>query len=141
MHLGDSGDHRVFVKGVGLTMHQLSPAAKSRAIETEDVEGVAHLIQPTFDFIGFGWILFTGAFDPGLDFADGHAGEVEIGILNALQPGQHGAMGARPAQFGHHVGVEQVGHGLTAPRRAGGGQRLEVAPGSRCAPRGTATTP
>ena len=50
-------------------MHQLSPAAKGRAIEAEDVEGVAHLIQPGFDFGGFGGVLLAGALDPGLDSA------------------------------------------------------------------------
>ena len=112
MHLGDGGDHRVFVKGVGLTMHQLSPAAKSRAIEAEDVECVTHLIQPALDLGGLGGVLLAGAFNPGRDFAEGHAGEMQVSIVNALEPGEHGAMGAGPAQFRDHVGVKQEGHGL-----------------------------
>ncbi len=39
--------------------------------------------------------MVTGALDAGLDFAEGHAGEMEVGIVNALKPGEHGAMGAR----------------------------------------------
>jgi hypothetical protein len=50
-------------------VHQLSPAAEGRAIHAEDVEGVAHLIEPAFGRIGFGRDLIAGEFDPGLDFA------------------------------------------------------------------------
>ena len=57
-------------------------------------------------------ILFAAKFDRRLDLTDGHTGEMEIGIVHTLEPGEYGAMGARPAQFGHHVGVEQKGHGL-----------------------------
>jgi hypothetical protein len=32
MHLGDGGNHRVFLEGFGLSVHQLSPAAVCRAI-------------------------------------------------------------------------------------------------------------
>ena len=76
MHLRDGGDHCVFVEGVGLAVHQLSPAAKCRAIHAEDDDGVAHLIEPALDRIGFCRVLIAAEFDPGLDFAAGHAGEV-----------------------------------------------------------------
>jgi hypothetical protein len=59
-----------------------------------------------------GRILFAGEFDPRLDLTDGDTGEIQIGIVNTLELGEYGAMGTRPAQFGHHVGVEQEGHGL-----------------------------
>jgi len=67
--LGDGGDHAVFVEGVGLALHQLSPAADCRAIHAEDGEGVAHLIEPALDRIGLCRDLIAGEFDPGLDFA------------------------------------------------------------------------
>jgi hypothetical protein len=70
-------------------------AAIGRTIEAEDVERVAHLIQAALDLRGFGGVMVTGALDAGLDFAEGHAGEMEVGIVNALKPGEHGAMGAR----------------------------------------------
>ncbi len=69
--LGDGGDHAVFVAGVGLALHQLCPAAEGRAIHAEDVEGVAHLIEPAFDRIGFCRVLIAAEFDPGLDLAAG----------------------------------------------------------------------
>jgi hypothetical protein len=52
-----------------------------------------------------GRILFAGEFDPRLDLTDGDTGEIQIGIVNTLKTGEYGAMGTRPAQFGHHVGV------------------------------------
>ena len=79
--LGDGGDHAVFVEGVGLALHQLSPAAECRAIHAEDVEGVAHLIEPAFDRIGFGRVLIAAEFDPGLDLA---AGGVRGNGMNSL---------------------------------------------------------
>ena len=110
MHLGDGGDHRVFVEGVGLAMHQLSPAAECRAIHGENVEGVAHLIEPALDRIGFCRALIAAEFDPGLDLAAGHAGEIELGVLNALNPGDPTAVGPCPtapsqAGGGHHHGL------------------------------------
>jgi hypothetical protein len=71
-------------------------AAKGQTIEAEDVERVAHLIQPALDLRGFGGVMVTDALDAGLDYAEGHAGEMEVGVVNALKPGEHGAMGARP---------------------------------------------
>ena len=106
-------------------------AAKGRTIEAEDVERVAHLIQPAFDLRGFGGVMVTGALDAGLDFAEGHAGEMEFGIVNALKPGEHSAVGARPAEFRHHVGIEQeaMGYSSMAGRRRAlprGGTRVSV---------------
>ena len=37
--------------------------------------------------------------DAGLDFADGHTGEVKIGIVKPPAARQHAAMGAPLAQF------------------------------------------
>lgn len=65
--------------GVGLGMHQQSPTAEGEATHAE---------------FG-GRVLLTGEFDPGLDFAQGHAGEMEIGVVDVVEPGEHGAMGAR----------------------------------------------
>lgn len=76
MHPGNGGNHRVFVEGVGLAMHQLSPATEGRAIHGEDVEAVAHLIQLHLDLASFGCVLIAGEFNPGLHFANGHTGEV-----------------------------------------------------------------
>lgn len=84
MHLGDGVDHCVFEKGVRLAMHQLSPAAKGSAIQAVDVECVAHLTQPALDLGGLWRVLLAGAFDPGLDFAQGHAGEMQVGVVNVL---------------------------------------------------------
>jgi len=52
-----------------------------------------------------GRILFAVEFNPRLDLTDGDTGEIQIGIAHALKPGEYGAMGTRPAQFGHDVGV------------------------------------
>ena len=81
MHLGDGGDHPVFVEGVGLAVHQLSPVAKCRAIHVEDVEGVVHLIEPAIDRIGFCRVLIAAEFDVGLVFA---AGGVRGNGMNSL---------------------------------------------------------
>ena len=62
-----------------------------------------------------GRILFAPEFDPRLDLTDGHTGEMKIGIVDALEPGDYGAIGRRSAQFRHHLGVEQPeGHGSLA---------------------------
>lgn len=106
VHLGKCGNHRVLVERVGLAMHQPGPAPEGRAIHRENVERVAYLIEPSLDLMGFGGILFASELDPGLNLADGHAGEMEIGVGDALKPSQYGAMGARPASFRHHIGVE-----------------------------------
>jgi hypothetical protein len=45
-------------------VHQLSPAAECRAIHAEDGEGVAHLIEPALDRIGFCRVLIAGEFEP-----------------------------------------------------------------------------
>ena len=60
----------------------------------------------------FARILFACEFDASLDLADGHAGEMEIDVIGALQPSEHSAMGPWPAQFRHHIGIEQEGHAL-----------------------------
>ena len=78
MGIGDGGDHRVFVEGVRLVMHELCSAAERRAIHVEDVERVAHLIEPEFDFASFDGVLLACDFNAGLDLADGHAGQVEL---------------------------------------------------------------
>ena len=94
-------------------------AAIGRTIEAEDVERVAHLIQPALDLRCFGGVMVTGAFDAGLDFAEGHAGEMEVGIVNALKPGEHGAMGARPAALprgGTRVSVRASGDSSSSLR-------------------------
>ena len=69
MHPGDGGDHRVFIERVGLAMHQLGPAAVGGAIHREDVEGVAHPIQPLLNLGRFGWVMVAAELDAGLDFA------------------------------------------------------------------------
>jgi hypothetical protein len=43
---------------------------------------------------------------------------MKIGIVNALKPGEYGAMGTWSAQFGHHIGVEQTGYGLQSRQGA-----------------------
>ncbi len=78
-------------------MHQPGPAAEGGAIHGEDAEGVAYPIQPLLDLSGLGGVLLPAELDAGLDFADGHTGEVQIGGVNALEPVQHAAVGAWPA--------------------------------------------
>ena len=39
----------------------------------------------------FARILFACEFDASLDLADGHAGEMEINVIGALQPSEHSA--------------------------------------------------
>lgn len=99
-------------------------AAKGQTIEAEDVERVAHLIQPALDLGGFGGVMVTDALDAGLDFAEGHAGEMEVGVVNALKPGEHGAMGSPPLKGAVDLVVERalregkelhVVHGPTPP--------------------------
>jgi hypothetical protein len=46
---------------------------------------------------GDGGILFQRDFDAGLDFAQAHLGELQIGVVDGLEPGEHGAM-----EPGHH---------------------------------------
>lgn len=99
MDPGDGGDHGVLVERVGLAMHELSPAAKDRSIHGQNVEGDAHLIEPLFDLGRFRRILFAGELNAGLDFSKGDTGEMEIGIVHAVEPGEHSAMGFRPAQL------------------------------------------
>jgi hypothetical protein len=71
--------------------------------------------------MGYGWILFASELDPGLNLPDGHAGEMETGVVDALKPSQHSAMGSRPAQFSHHIGVEQESHRLQLHYRPAAG--------------------
>ena len=68
----------------------------SRAIQGEDVEGGAHLIEPALDLTGFCGVLFAGAFDPGLDLTDGHAGEMELGVGDTLNPSDDRAISWHP---------------------------------------------
>jgi hypothetical protein len=86
MHLGDGRDHRFFVEGFGLAVHQLGPIAKGRAIHGEDVERITHLIQPQRDLSRLSRILFAGELNPRLDLTDGHTGEMKISIVDALEP-------------------------------------------------------
>ena len=37
---------------------------------------------------------------------------MKVGIVNGFKPGQHAAVRPKPAQFRHHLGIEQKGHGL-----------------------------
>ena len=53
----------------------------------------------------FARILLACEFDASLDLADGHAGEMEIDVIGALQPSEQSAMGPWPAQFRHHIGI------------------------------------
>ena len=69
--LGDRDNHPVCLEGDGLALPQLRPAPDCWAIHGEDVEGVAHLIEPAFDRIGFCRVLIAAEFDPGLDLAAG----------------------------------------------------------------------
>lgn len=75
-------------------MHQLCPAAERRAVHVEDVERGAHLIEPTFELTSFHGVLLASEFNAGLDLADGRAGQIELSIVNALDPGDHTAVGA-----------------------------------------------
>jgi len=99
MHRGDRRDHGVLVEGVGLAVHQARPAAEGRAIHRQDVEALAHLIQPGFEIPGLAWILLTGQLDARLNLAEGHGRQVQMGVFDALKPGQHSAMGAWSAQL------------------------------------------
>ena len=86
-------------------MHQQCPATECRAIPGEDIEAGAHLNEPALDGIGLGRALIAGEFDPGLDLDDCHTVEIEFTAVNALNPGDHPAMGAWPAEFRQHIGV------------------------------------
>ena len=50
----------------------------------EDVERGAHLIEPEFDRTSFHGVLLAGDFNAGLDLADGHAGQIELSIVNLV---------------------------------------------------------
>ena len=58
--------------------------AKVWAGYEEDVERGAHLIEPEFDLTSFNGVLLAGDFNAGLDLADGHAGQIELSIVNTL---------------------------------------------------------
>ena len=68
-------------------------AAKSWPIHWDDVVNAAHLIEQLLDLCGLGGVLFAGEFDASFDLAKGHAGEMEGSSVNAVEPGEHSAMG------------------------------------------------
>ncbi len=68
-------------------------AAKSWPIHWDDVVNAAHLIEQLLDLGGLGGVLFAGEFDASFDLAKGHAGEMEGSSVNAVEPGEHSAMG------------------------------------------------
>ena len=132
VHLGNGCNHRVLVERVGLAMHQLGPASEGQAIHGEDVEGVAHLIEPKLDLTGFARILFACEFDASLDLADGHAGEMEIDVIGALQPSEHSAMGPWSAQEQDDPYAVSPEDALDAARREVKAWRMEkLTSGSR----------
>ena len=89
-------------------MHEASPGAEGLSIHRQDIEGLGDLFQPGLDLACLCGILLPRDLDPGLDLADGHGREVQIGVGNALQPGQNRAVRLRPAKLRNNVGVQQI---------------------------------
>ena len=75
-------------------MHQPGPDAKHPSIHRQNVVTIGDLVEPSFNFVRLGGILFAGDLDARLNFANGDGGKIQIGIIYSLDPRQHSCVGA-----------------------------------------------
>src|SRR5256886_11713929 len=65
-------------------------------------------LGPALDLVRLLCILSARNLNPRLDLADRYRGQTQVPVVNALQPADHGGVGAGPAQLRNDVGIEEV---------------------------------
>ncbi len=108
VHFRRGRDHGIFIERIGFPVHQSRPRPEGRRIHWQNVIGACNQFQPRFNFFGFAWVLLSRQLNTCLYLTEGHCGEVQLGVINRLQPGNHACVWARFAELRDHIRVKQI---------------------------------